>query len=66
MAKKQSNTPITEVIKNIIDPENTFDDNVKLLVEAFDSGLFGGLTIGELQSHLGDYYAAFVRTIHLR
>lgn len=66
MAKKQSNTPITEVIKNIIDPENTFDDNVKLLVEAFDSGLFGGLTIGELQSHLGEYYAAFVRTIHLR
>ena len=66
MTKKQSKTPIEDVLKNIIDTEKTFDDNVKLLVEAFDSGLFGGLTISELQSHLGEYYAAFVRTIHLR
>ena len=66
MTKKQSKTPIEDVVKNIIDTEKTFDDNVKLLVEAFDSGLFGGLTISELQSHLGKYYAAFVRTIHLR
>lgn len=66
MTKKQSKTPIEDVVKNIIDTEKTFDDNVKLLVEAFDSGLFGGLTIGELQSPLGEYYAAFVRTLHLR
>lgn len=66
MTKKQSKTPIEDVLKNIIDTEKTFDDNVKLLVEAFDSGLFGGLTISELQSHLGGYYAAFVRTLHLR
>ena len=66
MTKKQSKTPIEDVVKNIIDTKNTFDDNVKLLVEAFDSGLFGELTIGELQSHLGEYYAAFVRTLHLR
>ena len=66
MTKKQSKTPIEDVVKNIIDTKNTFDDNVKLLVEAFDSGLFGVLTIGELQSHLGEYYAAFVRTLHLR
>ena len=66
MTKKQSKTPIEDVVTNIIDTEKTFDDNVKLLVEAFDSGLFGGLTIGELQPHLGEYDAAFVRTLHLR
>lgn len=66
MTNKQSKTPIEDVVTNIIDTEKTFDDNVKLLVEAFDSGLFGGLTIGELQPHLGEYYAAFVRTLHLR
>lgn len=66
MAKKQSKTPIADVVSNIIDVEKTFDDNVKSLVEAFDSGLFGEHTIGELQTYLGEYYAAFVRTIHLR
>lgn len=66
MTKKQSKTPIEDVVTNIINTEKTFDDNVKLLVEAFDSGLFGELTIGELQSHLGEYYAAFVRTLYLR
>ena len=66
MAKKQSNTPITEVIKNIIDPEKDFNDNVKLLVEAFDSGVFVGYTVSELQQYFGKYYTAFLRTIQLR
>ena len=66
MAKKQSNTPITDVIKNIIDPEKDFNDNVKLLVEAFDSGIFVGYNVGELQQYFGKYYTAFLRTIHLR
>ena len=66
MAKKQSNTSITDVIKNIIDPEKDFNDNVKLLVEAFDSGVFVGYTVSELQQYFGEYYTAFLRTIHIR
>lgn len=66
MAKKQSNTHIVDAVNNIIDKEKTFDENVESLVEAFDSGLFGECTIGGLQTYLGEYYAAFVRTINLR
>lgn len=66
MTKKQSKTPIEDVLKNIIDTEKTFDDNVKLLVEAFDSGVFVEYTVGELQPYFGEYYTAFLRTIHLR
>lgn len=67
MAKNEKKTlSIKEVVDKLIDENKSVDENVKALVYAFDNGEFGTNTIGELQSHLGKYYAPFVRTIHLR
>lgn len=65
MAKNEKKT-IKEVVEKIIDENKSVDENVTALVNAYDNGEFGTYTIGALQSHLGEYYASFVRTIHLR
>jgi len=67
MSKNEKKTPtIKEVVETLIDKNKSIEENVKTLVNAFDGGEFGRYTIGDLQSHLGEYYALFVRTIHLR
>lgn len=67
MAKNEKKTPtIKGLVDSLIDKNKTVDENVAALVEAFDKGEFGTLNIGELQSQFGEYYAPFVRTIHLR
>ena len=57
---------IKEIVGSLIIKDRSVKDNVEALVNAFDKGEFGTYTIGELQDHLGKYYAPFVRTIHLR
>lgn len=67
MAKNEKKPPtIKGLVDSLIDKNKTVDENVAALVEAFDKGEFGTLNIGELQSQFGEYYAAFVRTLHLR
>lgn len=67
MAKNEKKPPtIKGLVDSLIDKNKTVDENVAALVEAFDKGEFGTLNIGELQSQFGEYYAPFVRTIHLR
>ena len=67
MAKNEKKPPtITGLVDSLIAKNKTVDENVAALVEAFDKGEFGTLNIGELQSQFGEYYAPFVRTIHLR
>ena len=57
---------VKEIVESLINEDNSVEDNVKSLVNAFDKGEFGTCTIGGLQDHLGKYYIPFVRTIHLR
>lgn len=67
MAKNEKKNPtIKGLVDSLIDKNKTVDENVATLVEAFDKGEFGTLNIGELQAQFGEYYAHFVRTIHLR
>lgn len=67
MAKNEKKIPtIKGLVDSLIDKNKTVDENVAVLVEAFDKGEFGTLNIGELQAQFGKYYAPFVRTIHLR
>lgn len=67
MAKNEKKTPtIKEVVETLIDKNKSVEENVAALVNAFDGGEFGTYTIGELQTNFGEYYAPFVRTIHLR
>ena len=67
MAKNEKKIPtIKGLVDSLIDNNKTVDENVAVLVEAFDKGEFGTHNIGELQAQFGEYYAPFVRTIHLR
>ena len=67
MTKNENKKPaIKGLVDSLIDKNKTVDENVDALVEAFDKGEFGTLNIGELQAQFGEYYAPFVRTIHLR
>ena len=67
MAKNEKKTPtIKGLVDSLIDKNKTVDENVTVLVEAFDKGEFGTFNIGELQAQFGEYYTPFVRTIHLR
>ena len=67
MAKNEKKTPtIKGLFDSLIDKNKSVDENVAALVSAFDKGEFGTRNIGELQTQFGEYYAPFVRTIHLR